>query len=69
MKRLGPPTLQPSARQRILGSVWLPINEAALCLDLKCSAVFRLGEDACPACGGTHHATLSKWLDENRRKR
>jgi hypothetical protein len=53
-------------RQRILAAVWLPLELTALCLDLKCSAVFKLGEQTCPACGGRDWASLAKWLQERR---
>jgi hypothetical protein len=53
--------------QRVLGIAWLPIREAVLCLELKCSAIFRVGERCCPACGGEHRVPLDTWLSENRR--
>jgi predicted amidophosphoribosyltransferase len=49
---------------RVLVRVWLPLEEAALCL--SCEAVYQLTERACPACGHREAALLSKWLQERR---
>ena len=45
---------------RVLASIWLPLEFAALCLDDE--AVFDIRAGACPSCNGTTWAPLAKWL-------
>lgn len=61
------PLFAPTARERrqVEDRLWLPVVEAALCLELKCSAVFRISERVCPACSSTSIVPLTKWLNRS----
>jgi len=45
---------------RVLASVWLPLQRAALCLDDE--TVFPVEDQACPMCGGETFVLLARWL-------
>lgn len=45
---------------RVLASEWIPLPQAALCLD--CETVFRL-QTACPRCGSKTWTLLAAWLE------
>ena len=47
---------------RVLASVWLPLNEAMLCLDDEC--VFSVRDRACPQCGSKNFTALARFLQE-----
>jgi hypothetical protein len=53
---------------RVLASVWIRLDEAALCLEDGCETLYRLGEPACPRCASRAFALLAQWLSEKRRE-
>jgi len=52
--------------ERVVASVWIPLGEAAICVNNGHEVVFSIRDRECPHCGSGNFAMLATWLQARR---